>query len=261
MKIRTNMASGKGIQIVPPGPLDQIIWEIIKFDIEQMQKIAGTFDASSMASLAQIPSDDTIDTIMKTMSPGVRLRSKILEGAYKDLAVMQLYGQAEWGTVTKRVGMLGPTALTREDYDYAPGTQIPDDVPDGEPGDIAGFENALGLDNPRPLYERARAMLMSFECKFDPSSLLNSANQQELMKYFMMAKMGYCSVFTLWSKMGILATCIPPGLSVPPDEIGRLALQQQLGIGLIANSQGRKASDQQAPSMGQNSQGPIIQTS
>ena len=28
MKIRTNMASGKGIQIVPPGALDPLIWEV-----------------------------------------------------------------------------------------------------------------------------------------------------------------------------------------------------------------------------------------
>ncbi len=261
MKIRTNMASGKGIQIVNAGMLDPIIWEIIKFCIEQMQKIAGTFDASSMAGLAQIPSDDTIDTIMKTMTPATRLRSRILEGCFKQLAEMQLYGMFEWDTITKRIAMLGVTSVTREDFDYAPGTQIPDDVPDGEPGDIAGFENALGLDNPRPLYIRARAMLQSFACKFDPSSLLNSANQAELMKYFMLSKLGYYSVFGLWDRMGILSSCIPPDMVVPPDEIGRLALQQKLGLGMIANAQGRKATDSEPPGLGMTGNGPTITTS
>lgn len=261
MKMRTNMSSGKGIQIINPPPLDTVIWESIKWSMDMMQKISGTFDPSAMSGLAQIPSDDTIDTIMKAMTPGIRRRSRILEGCYKDLAEMQLYGMFEWDTLAKRVAMLGPTAATPEDFDYEPGTSIPDDVPDGQPGDIASTEDAMGLDNPRPLYARARAMLSAVSCKFDPSSLLNSANQSELLKYFMMSKLGYCSVFTLWDKMGILATCIPPGLSVPPDELGRLALQQRLGIGMIANAQGRKATDGAPPSLGSSGNGPIIQTS
>ena len=103
-------------------------------------------------------------------------------------------------------------------------------------------------------------MLASFECKFDPSSLLNTAAQQELMKYFLLAKMGYISVFTLMDKMGI-ENYAPPDLEIPPDEISRLKLQQALGIGMIANAQGRKATDQAPPSMGETGNGPTITTS
>jgi hypothetical protein len=259
-KIRTNMASGKGIQIQNPPPLDAVIWEIIKWCDDKIQKIAGTADPSAMASLAQIPSDDTIDTIMKAMTPGVRLRSRILEAFYTEFADQFLYCQWEWDTVTKRVAELGPSSLTREDFDYEPTTGIPDDVPDGEPGDIGSDANALGLDNPRPLYQRAYAMLQSFACKFDPSSLLNSAAQQELMKYFVLAKMGYLSVFTLMEKMGMM-NFVPEGMNVPTDEIGRLQLQAALGIGMTDNAQGRKASDQKPPAMGENAAGPTITTS
>lgn len=259
-KIKTNLASGKGIQIVNPPVLDALIWEIIKWCEGTMQKLSGTVDLSSMASLAQIPSDDTIDTIMKAMTPGVRLRSRILEGCYTEMAEMYLHNNMEFDTLAKRMAKFGPQALTNEDFDYEAGCMIPDNIPDGDPGDIASNLDAWGLDNPRPLYSRARAMLASFECKFDPSSLLNSAAQQELMKYFMLAKMGYLSVFTLIEKMGI-TNFAPAGMVIPPDEIGRLQLQQQLGIGMIANSQGRKASDSAPPSMGESANGPIIQTS
>jgi len=166
----------------------------------------------------------------------------------------------EFDTLAKRVAMLGPTTATPDDFDFEPGTQVPDDVPDGSPGDIASTEDAM-LSGPRPLYMRCKMMLASFACKFDQSSLLNSANQQEIMKAFMLSKMGYLSVFSLWERLGILGSCIPPGLDVPADEIGRLALQQKLGIGLIANAQGRKATDQSAPSMGQTGNGPTIVTS
>ena len=240
MKIRTNMASGKGLQIVNPPTLDPLIWEVIKWCEETMQKLSGTADMSVMANLGQIPSDDTIDTLMKAMTPGVRLRSRILEGCYKELAEMYLYCFFEFDTVMERVAKFGPDAMTNEDFDFSPGSLIPDDVPDGEPGDIAAQEDAL-LMGPRPLWSRAKALAQSISCRFDPSSLLNTAAQQDLMKYFLLAKMGYVSVFTLMEKMGI-TNFAPPGLSIPPDEISRLALQQKLGIGMIANAQGRKAS-------------------
>lgn len=259
-KIKTNMASGKGITVVNPPPLDQSLWEHVRWIQDMMQKLSGTADPSAMASLAQIPSDDTIDTLMKAMTPGVRLRSRILEAFYTEFAEQWLYCNWEWDTLSKREAEFGPEGATKEDFDYDPKVGIPDDVPDGEPGDIASTLDALGSAQPRQLYQRARAMLQSFVCKFDPSSLLNSANQQELMKYFMLAKMGYVSVFTLLDKMGV-QNFAPPGLTVPDDELGRLALQQQLGIGMIANAQGRKATDAAPPAMGANSAGPTITTS
>ena len=259
-KIRTNMASGKGIVINNPPPLDALIWEVIKWCHEIMKTLAGTMDPSAMTGLGQIPSDDTIDTIMKAMTPGVRLRSRIMEGCYTELAKMWLHCNFEFDTISKRVAMFGPQAVTKEDYDFDPGTMIPDNIPDGDPGDIGSYEEAWSADNPRPLYSRARAMLQSFETKYDPSSLLNSAAQQELMKYFMLAKLGYISCFTLMEKVGYM-NFAPPELPVPSDEIGRLKLQQQLGIGMIANAQGRKATDSAPPAMGNTGNGPTITTS
>ncbi len=81
------------------------------------------------------------------------------------------------------------------------------------------------------------------------------------MQMFMLSKMGYLSCFSLWDSMGLLAKFVPPALTVPPDEIGRLALQQELGIGLTVNSQGRKATDQAPAAMGQTGNGPTITTS
>lgn len=259
-KIKTNLASGKGIQVQIPPQLDPLIWEVVTWCVDMMGKMAGTFDPSAIASLAQMPSDDTIDTLMKAMTPSVRLRSRYLEGAYNELAEMYLYDSLQFDTLSKRVAKFGPEAVTAEDFDYDAGTMIPDDVPDGEPGDIASMESAWAMDNPRPMYSRARAMLASFSMYIDPASLLNTAHIQDLMMYFMLAKMGYVSVFTLMDKAGV-KNFAPPTMQVPPDEISRLALQAQLGIGMMANAQGRKATDQSAPSMEVTGNGPTIATS
>jgi hypothetical protein len=261
MKIRTNLASGKGLQIVNPGPLDPLIQWSIGWSVDMMQKIAGTFDPSSLTQLGQLPSDDAIDALYKVMTPGIRQRSRILEGCYREFAEMFLSNDVQWDTLAKRVERFGPSAATPEDFDYAPGTFIPDDVPDGTPGDIAGTIDALGSENPRPLHVRARKMLNAISCKFDASSLLNSANDQELLKYFMLAKMGYCDVFTIWDKMGKLAEFAGPKLNVPDSIAERLALQQALGIGMVANAQGRKATDASPPAIGQTGNGPTITTS
>lgn len=259
-KIRTNLASGKGLQIINPPPLDQSLWEHVKWIEDMMQQLSGTADMSQMAKLAQIPSDDTIDTIMKAMTPGVRLRSRILEGFMKELAGQFLYSDVEFDSLSERVAKFGPSAATPEDYDYDPGTFIPDDVPDGEPGDIASTEDALGK-GPRPLYERAKHMLDSFVYTYKPGSLLNSAAQQDLMQDLMLSKMGYLSFFTLMERVGRM-NIAPPSLEIPDDELSRLALQAKLGIGMIANAQGRKATDQAPPKLTTDGSGdPTLTTS
>jgi hypothetical protein len=247
-KIRTNLASGKGIQVVIPPPLDQSLWQHISWIQDMIKQLSGTADVSQMAQLAQIPSDDTIDTIMKAMTPGVRLRSRILEGFMKEFAEMYLYCIAEFDTLPKRVAKFGPDGVTAEDYDYDPGTFIPDDVPDGSPGDIASTEDALGLDNPRPRYERAKAMLTAFTFNFKPGSLLNSAATQDRLEDLLLSKMGYLDAFTLMENLGKM-NFAPPSIKVPNSILERLQLQQALGIGMIANAQGRKATDQAPPSL------------
>jgi len=258
--IRTNMAAGKGIQVNPPPPLDQSLWQHVQWIEQMIQKLSGTADMSQISQLAQIPSDDTIDTLMKAMTPGNRSRSRIIEGFMLEFAEMYMYDCAEFDTLPKRIAKFGPGAVTPEDMDFDPKTFIPDDVPDGQPGDIGSMENALGTDEPRPRYVRAREMLKSVTYKFKKGSLLNSAATQERMEDLLLSKMGYISWFTLMENLGRM-NLVPSQVIVPNSELERLQLQQQLGLGMVADAQGRKATNEAPPSMGQSGNGPTIQTS
>ena len=260
-KIRTNMASGKGIQVVYPNPLDAQLFPYIEKLEAWMKMFGGTADVSQMAQLAQIPSDDTIDTIMKAMTPNIRLRSRIVEGFMVEFAKMYLYSIVQFDTLPKRIAKFGPSAVTKEDYDYRPGNFIPDDVPDGQPGDIASQMDALALEGERPLWKRARAMLESFAMNYKASSLLNTAAQQDRMEDLMLSKMGFLSFFTLMENLGRM-NIVPPSMTIPTSEIERLALQQQLGIGMIANAQGRKATNAAPPKLATDGSGDVtLQTS
>lgn len=258
-KIKTSLAAGKGITVVNPPPLDAGIWPHINWIESTIQKLSGTADISQVAQLAQLPSADTIDTIMKAMTPGNRNRSRILEGFMTELSQQFFMNMCQFDTITKRVEKFGPGSTTPEDYDYEPGTMIPDDVPGGEPGDIASNLNAL-LAGPRPIFRRAQLMCKSIAMNYAPGSLLNSSAVQDILQDLMLAKMGYLSFFTLMERMG-KSNIIPPGLNVPDDEIGRLQLQQQLGIGMIANAQGRKATDGAQPGIQSGGNGPTLTTS
>ncbi len=260
-KIRTNSASGKGIQVQPVPPLDQSLWEHANWIVEKIKLVSGTLDPTQMMGLGQIPSDDTIDTLMKAMTPQVRLRSRYLEGVMIELAEMYMYCCAQFDTLPKRIAKFGPQAVTAEDSDYDSNTFIPDDIPDGTPGDIGSTADALGLDNPRPRYERARAMLLPFVFSFKKTSLLNSAAMQERMEDLMLSKMGYLSVFTLMENLGRM-NFAPPAVVVPNSEMERLQLQAALGIGMIANAQGRKATDSAPPTLSSSGGGDVtLQTS
>lgn len=247
-QIRTNTAAGKGIMIQQEPPLQQSLWQHINWIKQEIKEESGLADISQMAQLNQIPSDDTIETIMKAMTPGVRLRSRILEGFYMEFAEQYLSCIAQFDTIAKRIARFGPTAVTKEDFDYKPGSFIPDDMPDGEPGDIASSEQALALGATRPAYERAKQMLMSFNFAFRPGSLLNSAAQQGKMEDLVLSKMGYISWFTVMERLG-RSNLVPPDVQIPNSELERLQMQQVLGIGMIANAQGRKATDAAPPSL------------
>lgn len=257
--IRTNTASGKGITVVNPPPLDQSLWEHINKLEEWMQKFSGTMDASQMAGLAQIPSDDTIDSIMKTMTPSNRVRSRIMEGFMKELAEMYMYCIAEFDTISKRVAKHGPQAVTNEDFDFDPRSFVPDDIPGSDPGDIASTQDALGADEPRPMFERAKQMFQSFTYEYTPGTLLNSAAMQDRMEDLMLAKFGYLDFFSLMQNLG-KSQIVPPSVKIPDSIVERLQLQQQLGIGMIANAQGRKATNQSPANMNETGNGPTIAT-
>jgi hypothetical protein len=121
--------------------------------------------------------------------------------------------------------------------------------------------DALALEGERPLWKRARAMLESFAMNYKASSLLNTAAQQDRMEDLMLSKMGFLSFFTLMENLGRM-NIVPPSMTIPTSEIERLALQQQLGIGMIANAQGRKATNAAPPKLTTDGSGDVtLQTS
>jgi hypothetical protein len=244
-KIWQNPLAGKGIQVQIPPPLDQGIWKHIDWILNEMGDLSGVTDLRRMMNLNQLPSNSTVESILNSMTPALRRRSRIMEAFTRSFARQLAYGFTQFYTLPMRCVILGPGAVTMDDFDYDPGTLIPayvdsaDYGPDGEP-----TQGAL-MRGPLPRYDRARSFLQGFVFKIAPGSLLSAAQIEQKLIYLQLARAGWMDIFTLLETLGI------PNVGPLPDDVrtivDRLQYQASLGLSMAANAAGRKATGQETP--------------
>ena len=127
-KFRINPVAGKGIQIVGPDALPVDFWKGIEYYEQKIKELSGSQDISNMMKLNQIPSSDSIEQIMESMSLTWRLRSRVIEVFMREFALMMAYNFAQFYTLPRRLTILGGEGVTTEDFDFDPGTLVPDFV-------------------------------------------------------------------------------------------------------------------------------------
>lgn len=244
-KIFQNPLAGKGIQVVNPPPLDASIPETIKWIIEEMETLSGKIDITKMMNLNQLPSNSTVESILNSMTPALRFRSRILEAFARELAMQLAYNFTQYYTLPMRVAILGPAGQTQDDFDYDPGTLMPDFTSDRDYTSDGAISPEAFLRGPAPRYNRAKEFLRRFIFKIAPGSLLNAAQVEQKLIYLQLTRAGWMDIFTLWEVLGI------PNIGVLPDNVRTIPerLQYQASIGLTGNVNpaGRKASAQEPP--------------
>jgi len=172
--------------------------------------------------------------MLESMSPSVRLRSRVMEAFMRELAKMVLMNFFQFYDLPKRIAALGQQGITFEDFDSDPGTMIPDE------------RDSEGMSLPR--FERAAKFIDQFTYSIAPGSLLNAASVTNKLMYLQLTRMGACDFITLLEKMEV-------GNIGAPAEAGttifeRLQWQMQNGIGQQPGpASGRKASGQTLPRM------------
>lgn len=246
LRFRTQMAGN--VQMVEPNLQSVTIgMAVVQMLIDQMQTLSGTQELTSLVQLGQLPSSETIERIIESMSPAIRLRSRVMEAFMRELAMMVLMNFFQFYTTAQRIAILGPKGLTFEDFDFDPGTLIPDMLSMGLMDDVG---------NPLPRYERAREFIRYFTYQIAPGSLLAASEVTDKLMYLQLTRMGIMDPATLMDKLGI------PNLGLPPDFpegiVPRLQwfAQQQIGLapgpasgGGKGGGPGRPASAQQLPRM------------
>jgi len=244
LKIRTNpVAGGKPIEMLYEPAMDQFMeryFTLLKTGHDELGGNNST--AQLMAELNQIPQMETVDKLSLLQGLVSRLRSLVIEAFMSEFAIMLLMNFFQFYTTAQRVAVLGVQGLTFEDFDFDPGTLIPDML---DMSDSMGRPMRDPSGQPLPRYERAREFYRYFTYQIAPGSLLNSASIQEKMLYLQLARTGVIDIATLLEKLNIPNLGLPE--SFPSGILQRLQWQQQNQIGMAVNSAGRKASGESAP--------------
>lgn len=244
-KIWQNPMAGKGVQIVNPPPMDQTVGKHIEWIQNEMKELSGVADMSNLMKLGQLPSNSTVETLIQSMTPALRLRSRIMESVFRVLAMQVAYNFTQFYTLPVRVSILGPGGITQDDFDFDPGSLMPDFVHDRDYHSDGSITPDAFLRGPLPKYDRAKEFMRRFIFKIAPGSLLNAAQVEQRLIYLQLARAGWMDIFTLWETLGI------PNIGVLPDNVRtipeRLQYQQQIGLSGDVNAAGRKASGQEIP--------------
>lgn len=245
LKLQQNPLMGKGIQLVYPNSLPAEVFKQIEWLVDQMEKLSGVRDMSQLMKLNQIPSSDTIDRMMEAMTPLVRLRSRMFEAFMREFAMMLAYNFAQFYTLPMRVRLLGAGSITPEDFDFDPGTFIPDFIHEQD-FNQRGIVTPEALSRgPRPRYERAREFLRQFNFNIMPGSLLSASEIEKKLMYLQFSRAGLIDRWTLLEQWNI------PNVGNPPEGANtiteRLVAEQEMGLGMSVNPAGRKASGQELP--------------
>ncbi len=244
-RIRINPTAGKGLQFVGPDPLPNDFWKGIEYYEAKIKELSGSQDLSSMMKLNQMPSPDTVEQLIQAMSLSWRMRSRVIEVFMREYAMMMAYNYAQFCTLPRRLTILGAEGVTKDDFDFDPGSLIPDFV-DPEDFDPAGHVKQESIDRgPLPRYERAKEFLRQFSFHVAPGSLLAASEIQRKMMYLQLSRAGLIDHWTLMDTLGVANVGIPPaGANTITD---RLMAEQQMGLGMQVSPTGRKASGQSQP--------------
>jgi len=244
LKIRQNMLTGKGIMIQDPPNLPPDVLQILNYYEEKIYDIPGVRDFSDMMKMKQMPSPETIERIQEAMSPSVRLRSRIIETYMREFATMTASNFAQFYPLSLRLAILGAAGATPDDFDQDPGSFIPAYLENDYSSSGVVKMEALAR-GPLPRYDRAKFFFSQVSYHIAPSSLLNASEIETQLKYLQLARAGLVDHWTLLEQLNI------PNVGNPPEGAKtiteRLIAEQQMQLGMVVSSAGRKASGQEPP--------------
>ena len=244
-KYQHNPIAGKGMQIVPPVNLPPEFFKGLEFYLNEINTLSGVADISQLMKLNQTPSSDSIEQIMESMSPSVRLRSRIIEAFMREFATQMAYNITQFMTVAERMTIMGPDGLTPEDYDFDPDTLVPAFVRAEDFGSSGEPTLEALRRGPLPRFDRARQFIKQFTFQIAPGSLLAASEIQRKLLYLQLSRAGLIDHWTLMEVLGIPNVGTPPaGANSITD---RLVAEQNMGLGMQVSPTGRKATGQTMP--------------
>jgi len=250
MKIKTQAARGRTLEIEKPPELPNWVFEFLQYVMGQMNEVAGVANLQALTTLAQAPGDDSIERMQEALTPILKMKGRLLEAFLRDVGEMVKCNFFQFYTAPRRVSILGEQGLDLADFDFDPGNLIPS-MAMGDPGYNPGYDRSL------PIQARAPIFMANFTFQVTPNSLLAISQMSRKLLYLQLWRGGLMDPWTLGEVLEI------PNMGTPPpgaDSImDRLQAAMMMGIGgAAANpadpnnpSPGRKPTGGKSPSIEQ----------
>lgn len=169
----------------------------------QMKYLSGVNDFTAIAKANQIPSSDTVEKILEMAGPMVEDISRNMEASLGKFGEMIKGLFFEFYDAPRRLQILGPDGITKEDVEYyEPGTLFPSHMP---------WESK---ESPSiySMVKRARHFMDSFYFMITPNSLHNITQMSRKLLYIQLQKAG--EPIDPWTLAGI---CDIPNFGRPPE--------------------------------------------
>jgi hypothetical protein len=124
--------------------------------------LVGVQDFAALAKARQLPSGDTMETLMQATGPLLADITRSVEKSMRGLGELWKGLAMQHYTTARRVQILGKDHAPAEEFDYQPTNMIPSHMPDERPDEGPSKKS---------LIERARAHIHSFYLYIQPNSL------------------------------------------------------------------------------------------
>ena len=208
VKMHYNPAAGEPFKVLdgPDPKVFDIFNKIIEFLKGEIEDTGGTRGVTNLAQMGQMPSADTMERYMEALSPILRLRARNMELALSDLAEKLKVGFYQWYTAPRRIELLGKDGLTREDFDYDPGTMVP--------------------EGKGTLMERAMEHHKLFSFQVAPNSWLNVSHTTQKMFYLQLFRANMLDPWSIWEQFDV-----PDAGQAPAETVAeRITAAKHLGL-------------------------------
>lgn len=191
---------------------------------DKISHILGLPDLKALQQASQIPSSDSIEKFFSEAGAIVTDMSRSLDPVVYDLADMNRYYFYQFYTLEDRIKIMGSDGITEEDFDFNPGTLIPQSLPN-EPLDEKGIYLSSEL-------ERAKKHINNFKTSIEPTSLHQITHMQKKLLYMQASKVNplLVDVETLAKVLDIANWGHLEGETVLAKKLSELQLQQQFGL-------------------------------
>ena len=208
LKVHFNPAQGEGITFLE-GPAPAVLDSYMK-NIEylkgEMDELSGMKNINQLAALATAPETETIDKYMDVLSPVLRLRARSIEVSLSELAEMLKVGFFQYYTAKRRLQILGRDGLSLEDFDYDPGSMVP--------------------NGPGTREERLSTHHKNFTFSIAPNSFLNVSHTTQKMLMLQLLRANLMDPWTVWDSFDIQGIGPLPAETVPE----RIVVAKRVGL-------------------------------